>query len=179
MARESEIVKFKWLIVMTCVALTACSNDDHQDLRQWMNEQAAGMRGRVPALPQIKTFPVVDYDNGGLADPFSADKLEPERRAGGKNRPDMNRRREPLEAYPIETLKMVGMMMSNGRPVALVQADKTIYQVRAGTYLGQNFGVVTKITDGEITLRELIEDSNGDWVERASTMQLQEQEAKK
>ncbi|MFA9438852.1 pilus assembly protein PilP [Uliginosibacterium sp. sgz301328] len=172
-------MKSSWLILVGCALLAGCSNDDHQDIRNWMQDQAKDMRGRVPPLPTIKTFPVVDYDNGGLVDPFASSKLEPERRGGGKNRPDMNRRREPLEAYPLETLKMVGMMMSGGRPVALIQADKTIYQARVGNYLGQNFGVITKITDGEITLKELIEDSNGDWIERVSTMQLQEQEAKK
>ena len=70
-------------------------------------------------------------------------------------------------------------MMMNGKPVALVQADRTVHQVKAGNYLGQNFGVVTKITENDLTLKELVEDANGDWVERFSTMQLQEQETKK
>ncbi len=124
-------------------------------------------------------FPVVDYDVMALVDPFQAVRLEPEKRSGAANQPDRNRRREPLEAYPLETLKMVGMMMMNGKPVALVQADRTVHQVKAGNYLGQNFGVVTKITENDLTLKELVEDANGDWVERFSTMQLQEQETKK
>jgi type IV pilus assembly protein PilP len=74
---------------------------------------------------------------------------------------------------------MVGMMISkDGRPVALIQADKTIYQIHVGNYIGQNFGLVTKISETELSLKELIEDANGDWVERMGTMQLQEQGAK-
>lgn len=168
-----------YLIMIVALSLTACSGGDHQDLRDWMSKQSAGMRGRVPPLPQMKTFPIVDYDNGSLTDPFNSSKLEPDKGKGGKNAPDRNRRREPLEAYPLETLKMVGMMMMDRQPVALIQADKVIYQVRVSNYLGQNFGMVTKITDGEVTLKELVEDSNGDWEERMSTIQLQEQESKK
>ena len=74
---------------------------------------------------------------------------------------------------------MVGILQSKGRPVAIIAADKTLYQVMVGNYMGQNFGVVTKITENDVTLKELIEDTNGDWVERMSTLQLQEQEAKK
>ena len=74
---------------------------------------------------------------------------------------------------------MVGVIMKEGKPVALIQADKAVHQVKAGNYLGQNFGVVTKITDTGLTLKELIEDANGDWVERVGTMELQEQEVKK
>jgi type IV pilus assembly protein PilP len=161
------------------LALSACGADEHQDIKNWMKTEETGMRGHVPPLPQLKTFAVVDFDSASVGDPFQASKLDPEKRGVGANRPDTNRRREPLEAYPLESLKLVGMMISrDGKPVALVQADKTIYQIRVGNYIGQNFGLVTKISDTEMSLKELIEDSNGDWVERIGTMQLQEQEAK-
>ncbi len=161
------------------IGLTACGADEHQDIKNWMQTEEAGMRGRVPPLPQLKTFEVVDFDAASAGDPFQASKLDPEKRGTGANRPDTNRRREPLEAYPLESLKLVGMMVSKeGKPVALVQADKTIYQIHVGNYIGQNFGLVTNISETEVTLKELIEDSNGDWVERMGTMQLQEQEAK-
>jgi type IV pilus assembly protein PilP len=91
----------------------------------------------------------------------------------------MNRRREPLESYPLETLRMVGTLFQGKRVHALVQADKTLHQVKVGNYLGQNFGVVTKISEAEVALKELIQDAGGDWVERASTLQLQEKGAGK
>lgn len=159
--------------------LGGCSGDDHQDLRAWMNEEAQSMRGRVQALPKMQEMAVVDYEVSGQVDPFQASRLDPEKRDGGGKKPDTNRRREPLEAYPVESLKMVGMMMMAGKPVALIQADRTVHQIRVGNYLGQNFGRVTKITENDITLAELVEDANGDWTERTSTMQLQEQETKK
>jgi type IV pilus assembly protein PilP len=161
------------------VLLAGCGGDEHSDLKQWMAEASQDLKGRVAPLPQIKTFPLVAYEAGALIDPFSADKIVTSKPGGGALRPDMNRRREPLEAYPIESLRMVGALQMKGKPVAIVAADKTLYQVMVGNYMGQNFGVVTKVTENDITLKELIEDTNGDWVERMSTLQLQEQEAKK
>jgi type IV pilus assembly protein PilP len=77
---------------------------------------------------------------------------------------------------------MVGTLERSRSMYALVRADSGLYRVRIGNYLGQNFGVITKITDGEIALRELIQDAGGDWAERESTLLLQEadvREAKK
>lgn len=170
-----------WLMLGLGVLVAGCATEEHEDLKQWMQTQSQDMRPQLQPLPTLQSFPVVEYDAMGLVDPFQVSRLEPEKRAGvsGANAPDKNRRREPLEAYPLETLKMVGLMMMNGRPVALIQADKTIHQIKMGNYLGQNFGVVTKIGETEVVLKELIEDANGDWVERVSTIQLQEREAKK
>ncbi len=154
--------------------------DEHDDIKQWMVDNSKDLKGRVQALPQVKTFPVVAYEAGSLAEPFSSSKIIATKIGGNSGvQPDMNRRREPLEAFSLESLKMVGVMQSKGKPVAIVSADKTLYQVTVGNYMGQNFGVVTKITENDVTLKELIEDTNGDWVERMSTLQLQEQEAKK
>jgi type IV pilus assembly protein PilP len=164
-------------LVLGVALLSACGSDEHQDIKNWMQSEQAGMRGHIPPLPQIKTFPVVDFDLDKIVDPFLASKLDPEKRSA--NRPDTNRRREPLEAYPLESMKFVGMMVKAGKPVALLQVDKTTYQVHVGNYIGQNFGQITKISDAELTLKELVEDANGDWVERIGSMQLQEQEARR
>lgn len=88
----------------------------------------------------------------------------------------MDRRREPLEAYPLESMQMVGVL-EQGRTVhALVSVNNTLHQVKVGHYMGQNFGVVTAISESEVTLRELVEDVYGDWVERTSSLVLQEQQ---
>jgi type IV pilus assembly protein PilP len=171
-------MKTIWLLLFS-IFLSACASDEHQDLRAWMNTEAQGMQGKIQPLPKLTQFPVVEYEVAELVDPFQVSRLEPEKRGGKASPRNDNRRREPLEAYPLETLSMVGMMLMAGKPVALIKADKNIYQIRAGNYLGQNFGVVTKITENDLTLKELIEDANGDWIERFSTMQLQEQETKK
>lgn len=165
--------------VALLVLLSGCGGSEHSDIRAWMDESSKDLKGRVPPLPEIKTFPVVAYEGGALPDPFKSAKLEAAKRGGGGVQPDLTRRREPLEAFPLESLTMVGLLQMKGKPVAIVLADRTLYQVGVGNYMGQNFGVVTEISESQITLKELIEDANGDWVERISTLQLQEQEARK
>ena len=86
----------------------------------------------------------------------------------------MDRRREPLEAFPLDTIHMVGVLRRPDAVAALLQVDRVVYQARVGNYIGQNFGVITKITEGEVTLKETVQDSSGDWVERITTLQLQE-----
>ncbi|MDO9191372.1 MAG: pilus assembly protein PilP, partial [Undibacterium sp.] len=89
-------------------------------------------------------------------------------------RPDMERRREVLEAFPLDTLKMVGVIEKANVRQALVQVDKTIYQAKLGNYVGQNFGVITKITDAEIEIKEIVQDAAGEWTERKATLELLE-----
>lgn len=163
------------LIILLPLALVACSSDQ-EDLRGWMAREEAGMRRTVDPLPEIQPFAPVDYEVSAMASPFSPEKFVSSIPVAGGPRPDVNRQREPLEAYPIESLKMVGSMMKDGVAHALVDAAGNIYQVRAGNYMGQNFGVVTDITETEIQLKELVEDLNGDWVERTSALYLQEQQ---
>ena len=86
----------------------------------------------------------------------------------------MNRRKEPLEAYPLEQLKMVGTLSQAGVTYALVRAEKTLYRVKKGNYLGQNFGLITEITDAEVKLKEIVQDTAGDWTERQSVLPLLE-----
>lgn len=88
----------------------------------------------------------------------------------------MDRRKEPLEAYPLESLTMVGVLVQNQVMHALIRADKSLYQVKVGNYLGQDFGVITDIGDAEIKLTELVEDTDGDWVRRDRSLLLQEQQ---
>lgn len=93
--------------------------------------------------------------------------------------PDLERPREPLEAYPLESLKYVGVMMRKGASFAIILVDGALYQVRAGNYMGQNFGVVTQVSESEVKLKELVQDPAGDWAERESVLMLQGQEGKK
>lgn len=166
------------LALLLSLVLTACGGSEHQDLKQWMTESSKNMRGRVQPIPEIKAFPIVSYDAGDLMDPFNPAKIIPERRAGaGGLQPDFDRPREPLEAYPLETLKMVGVVRDKGVPHALIQVAGKVYQVKVGNHMGQDFGVVTAITDSEVKIKELVQDPTGqtaDWVERVSTLQLQE-----
>ncbi len=171
----------KIAVVLASLALVACSSGDHEDLRQWMNDAAKDIRGRIPPLPQVKPYEPAPYDAGNLINPFSPTKIgvEQKKSGGGGLQPNMDRPREPLEAYPLESLRYVGVMTKKKDSYAIVQVDGSLYQVRVGNYLGQNFGVISRVSESEVTLKELIQDSAGDWVERESTLVLQGQEGKK
>ncbi len=169
--------------LLACLGLAACGGGDHQDLRQWMQESTKDFKGKIPPLPEIKSFPVVAYEAGELTDPYNPIKIEAARRTGAGSgiKPDLDRRREPLEAYPLESLQMVGSLMKGKMAHALIMADKNLFQVKIGNYIGQNFGMITHISETEVTLKELVPDSMGEYIERTSTLQLQEspQEGKK
>jgi type IV pilus assembly protein PilP len=169
------------LVILLCAFLAACSSGEHDDLRQWMNEASKGVKGRIPPLPQVKPYEPVSYDAGNLLDPFKPGKIGIEQKKGGGGglQPDLYRPREPLEAYPLESLKYVGVMTKKNVSYAIIQVDGSLYQARVGSYMGQNFGVTTKITESEVSLKELVQDSAGDWAERESSLMLQVQEGKK
>jgi type IV pilus assembly protein PilP len=161
------------------VFLVACSTGDHEDLREWMKTAAQDTKAKIPPLPVVEPYEPVPYDVGGLFDPFKPAKVGPEEKKGGGGlRPDLDRPKEPLELYPLESLKYVGVMTRNKVSYAIIQVEGTLYQIKIGNYMGQNFGVVVNVSEADVTLRELVQDSAGDWVERTSTLLLQEKGAK-
>ena len=175
------------LAVLSC-SLWACSGGDHGDLRQWMDENSKGMRGGIPKLPEIQPYQPVPYEVESMLDPFKANKIEPESKyknasgKGGAFQPDFEARElrnSLLEKYPLESLKMIGYLNVNNHPMAVVQVEDKVKQVKAGDYIGLDFGMVTKVSDKEIELRELIQDSAGDWSERKSSLLLQSTEGSK
>jgi type IV pilus assembly protein PilP len=167
------------LMIALAAALAGCGGESHQDLRAWMAEQGKGARGRLEPLPQIKPYEPFAYNAFDLPDPFKPRKIEPNK-GGSKMAPDLARRREPLESFPLESLTMVGTLERNKAVFALVRTpEKDIYQVRAGNYMGQDYGVIVGISDTDIKLRELVQDGAGDWTERTSSLQLQQTDQNK
>lgn len=171
-----------------CGVLVACSSGDHEELRQWMADSGKDMRGNIPKLPEVQPYQAVPYEVEAMLDPFKPGKIEPESKykqaagKGGAFQPDFEARElrnSLLEKYPIESLKMIGYLNVNKQPLAVVQVDDKVKQVRVGDYIGLDFGMVTKITDKDIELRELIQDSAGDWSERKSSLFLQSKEGSK
>lgn len=158
--------------------ILGCGGEEHADLKQWMQESSKDMHGYVKPLPEIKPFPVVSYEAGDQPDPFSPAKILPEKKLSATGiRPDFERPKEPLEAYPLESLKMVGVMRNGKVTYALISAGGVVYQVRAGNHMGQDFGLVTAVKETEIDLTELVQDPTGqtsDWVERPAAVQLQD-----
>lgn len=162
------------LYLGVAVLVVACGGESHQDLRAWMQEQGKGVKGKLDPLPQVKPYEPFAYNAFDLPDPFKPRKIEPMKGAS-KLAPDLSRRKEPLEAFPLESLQMVGTLQRGKTTYALVRTtEKDVYQIKVGNYMGQNFGVVVDINDGEIRLKELVQDGAGDWTERSSTIQLAE-----
>ncbi|MCW5604504.1 MAG: pilus assembly protein PilP [Burkholderiales bacterium] len=174
-----------FITLLACFALVACGGEQHSDLRQFVKDSDNLPRGRIPPLPDVKPYEPFTYnaDADGLVDPFRPRKIEPPKTAamGGGIQPDFNRRREPLEAYPLENLKMVGTLQQSKDVYALVKApDNNLFRVKPGNYLGQNFGRIVNISESDIKLKEIVQDSGGNWEEKEQTLLLQdEQETKK
>lgn len=179
----------QFLLAAFCAAmLAACSTGDHEDLRQWMVENTKDLKGGVPKLPEVKPYEPVPYQVEGQLDPFKPEKIEPDSKSklgsgkGGAFQPDFEARElrnSLLEKYPIESMKMIGILNVNRTPMAVIQVEDNVKQVKLGDYIGLDFGMVTKISDNEVKLRELIQDSAGDWSERESSLYLQNKEGSK
>jgi len=161
------------------LALVACEGEEHGDLKQELNKLTADVRGKVDPLPQVRPYEPVPYTAEGQLDPFRPERIEvagggSQRVSTSKLAPDLNRPKEPLEAFPLESISMLGTITQNQETFALVKAGTNLYRVRKGMYLGQNFGVITAIDDQQIAIKELVQDAGGDWVERSSALQLVE-----
>ena len=171
------------IIVLACLTLTACGSEQHSDLRKFVKDSDNIPRGRIEPLPEVKPYEPFEYAAFDLTDPFVARDIpaaKPPRPDLKDPRLDPNRRKGPLEAFPLENLKMVGTLQQKKDVYALIKTpDNNLYRVKNGNYMGQNFGVIAMIGDGSVTLKELIQDTNGSWSERTSTLQLLDEEDKK
>ena len=164
------MMRAAFIALCACLALAACGERGHPDLEAWMKDQGKAVKGKLDPLPQIKPYEPFAYN-----DSFKPRKIEPSK-GGSKLAPDFTRRKEPLEAFPLESLTMVGTLARNKTTYALVRTPESdVFQVRAGNYMGQNYGVIIEIGDGELKLKELLQDGAGDWTERSSSLQLQQQ----
>jgi type IV pilus assembly protein PilP len=163
--------------------LVACEAEN-QDLQAWMALQRREAKPRVQPLVAPKKFEPVPYANAGQVDPFSSQKLSVaiDQQAGQSTSlrsPESNRPKQPLESLPLDAMSMVGSVHQGGVAFALIKVDKQLHLVRVGDYLGPNFGRVTRVTENELGLRELVQDAAGEWTERAVTLQLQERAQEK
>lgn len=164
------------------VNLTGCGSSKEDDVRQWMVEERNQTRPRVNPIPAPKQFKPEAYTNAAAIEPFSNQKLTQALKRdasqvaanGALVAPELARRKEPLEAFPLDSMTLVGSLVKAGQPVALVKVDNLLYQVKLGNYLGEHYGRVIKINETEVTMREIVQDAVGEWIERVATLQLQE-----
>lgn len=175
-------MKLSALVALAVVLLAGCGGPEHEELQGWMTEQRALTKPQVQPIPEPKKFSPQAYNQEAATDPFNSQKLtQALRRESTQSAssaaliaPELSRRREPLESYPLDAMTMVGSLVKQGQPVALLRVDSLLHQVRPGNYIGQNYGRITKVTETEVVLRELVQDAAGEWIERPATLQLQE-----
>ncbi len=162
--------------------LTACGSSEQEELQQWMSEQRNSTKPQVKPLSAPGKFSPQSYGQEGSIEPFSIQKLTQALKRDSNQAtanaaliaPELSRRKESLEASPLDAIVMVGSLIKVGQPVALVRVDNLVYQVRPGNYLGQNYGRITKVTETNLALREIVQDAAGEWIERTATLQLLE-----
>ena len=170
---SNSALKFAFIVPFILI-LGACSGNKGDDLDKFMATAANDMGKGVELLPEVLPYSPLQFNaDGTLSDPFKARKASSK---SGSLQPNTNRPKEALEAYPLESLKYVGSMSKNKLSYALIKTpDNTIQQVKMGNYVGPNFGLVTQINEGAIEIKEIIQDDlTGDWVERNSSINLQE-----
>jgi type IV pilus assembly protein PilP len=161
-----------WLI--SVVLLAGCAQDEFSDLRAFMAQTGASGQQALEPLPPVKAQVEFNYDPADLPDPFKPRNLKPGK-GGGAFQPDMARPKDPLEQYPLDGLRMVGTLTKGGQIYALVRTpENTLYRVRKGEHMGQNFGLIIAIGDASIELRETVQDGAGDWTESKAVLALQE-----
>lgn len=169
-------------LTLGLLVLTGCGSSDQEELQQWMTAQRNATRPKIAPLLEPTKFTPQTYGQEASIEPFSNQKLVQALKRDSNQAsadaalitPELSRRKEPLEATPLDAVVMVGSLTKAGRPVALVRVDNLIYQVRVGNYLGQNYGRITSVTEASVVLREIVQDAAGEWTERPATLQLLE-----
>ncbi len=160
-------------MILFSTLLVACSGNQGDDLDKFMESAANDMSKGVKPLPEVKPYTPLQYNaDGTLSDPFRARKAT----STSSLQPNTNRPKEPLEAYPLESLKYVGLLSKNKSVYGLIKTpDNTVQQIKIGNYLGPNYGLVTAINENAVELKEIVQDDlTGDWVERNASINLQE-----
>ena len=173
---RSELMRTLTLFILM-VLLAGCS--ENAEIKEWMEQAKQQTKAAIPSISEPETFTPFSYGRKDSIDPFNPVKLSVAlaklRAQSGKGiRPNLDRRREALEQYPLDAVKMVGVLQKPGLTYAVLQVDKAIFQVKVGNYVGQNFGMITDVTETGVDLKEIAQDAAGEWVERKARLELQE-----
>ena len=167
-------MKIKFLVILvTIVLLMACENGDHSDLDEFINNAGNGLRGQVDPLPEVKSFVFFTYEAFDIPSPFVPRKNEQAQSSNNGIKPDLMRRKEFLESFPLESLEMVGSLEKDEIIYGVVKTPEgSLLRVSVGNYLGQDYGRIKQISESQIKLRELVQDGINEWTERISTLML-------
>jgi type IV pilus assembly protein PilP len=171
-------------LALMALLLAGCGASDVREVKDWMAQVKKDTKVHVTPINEPKTFIPFSYTAREAIDPFSPNKLLAElaraaEKSDSKFKPDTARRKELLENYPLDTFVMVGVIQKGGINYALLQIDRAVYQVRAGQRIGQNYGLVTSVSESAVNIKEVVQDAGGEWVERLSKLELQESKENK
>ncbi len=162
-------------VVVAAAALGGCTGGEAEDLGGWVKAERARVKPRIDPLPEIRTHESFVYTASNMADPFAPFNLKPQSTAASGPRPDRNRRREPLEEFPLDALKMVGTLTrANQSWAVILTPDGSVFRAKVGDHMGQNFGRIRKISDSKVDLVELIQNPIGEWIEREASLAIVE-----
>ena len=166
-------MRYITIVMIFMALLSACSSQHEDDLDRWMKDSKAKVKGKAVPLPELKKYePLVYNANSDLSDPFKGRKAAS---SDGVLQPDMKRPHEALESYPLESLKFVGFLEQGQKSVALISTpDNNVYQIRVGNYMGQNYGMVSKIDKDELVIKEMVQDGTGGYAVRLVTINPQD-----
>jgi len=160
--------------------LTACSHNPTADLEVYVEEVKNQQKASIEPLPEFEPFDSFEYAASELRDPFTPPVFSHApatvaQATGSGIKPDFDRPTEPLEEYPLDSLRMVGTLEQNEDSWALIlDTDDTIHRVQHGNYLGQNHGKIIRVTEFEVELTEIIPDGLGGWMERPASIAISE-----
>lgn len=167
------------LVPLMAMSLSACIDDDKQDLEKWVNEVKDRPATGIEPLPEIRPYEAFIYGAGDLRSPFQSARPEAIGELGSlescasKVRPDPNRVREELEDYALQSLNMVGSMSQDGVFWALIKQDSgSIHRVQVGNHLGLNHGQIVKISEQNLQLMEIVPNGQGCWEARPMTLEV-------
>ena len=171
----------RWLtIVSLCGSLLACSDNPSADLEDYVRTTKSQQKSKIEPLPEFHPYESFAYQATDLRDPFTAPTFSHTRAvtnvpSNNGIKPDFDRSTEPLEEFPLDSLRMVGTLEQREDQWALINdTDGTIHRVQPGNYAGQNHGKITRITDFEVELTEIVPDGIGGWIERQSSIAISE-----
>lgn len=172
-----ELKLFTLSLLMS--TLVACASSDYSDLQRYIQQVKARPAGRITPVPEFETYETYAYAASSLRDPFkmfdSDAELVEDQASNTGLKPDLNRNKETLEQYPLDTLHFVGDLEKDGEKWAIITSpDNLVHRVKIGNHLGTNYGEIVAITETKIIITEIIRDGMGGWIEREAALSLSE-----
>lgn len=179
--KSSRTLLFKGVCLagFACLAglLSGCQDAELGALQTHLDALRSKPQGQIAALPEMPTYVTASYDQEGRRSPFVAEVAEPAAPVEISALPDADRPRQPLEAFELDSLKMVGTLTVGGVLSGLIEApDGRVHRLYAGDYLGRDYGEIVAIEPRALVMTETVRDPAGGWTERGQRLEMAKQE---